>query len=387
MILVIADDFTGAAEIGGIGLRFGMQVEVNRGQFSQSEADLLIFDTDSRSVSESDAINKILALKLKLNSLKFYLIYKKVDSVLRGHVAKEIQCLMEILNKNIALLIPAKPSMNRIISERMYFIDEQPLHLTDFSKDPEHGVTTSDVTQLLGRFLDIKIGFLNTDDSIPENQISIGETKSVDDLSHWAEKIDDDVLPAGAADFFETLLRKKFSGKHLSKRTRILLGKRVLMVCGSSSDRSREALSKAIEEGKPVVNMPDQLFFEETENHFLFEQWVEKIALVLKKHNSAIVAINQPVTRKTGLAKRLRELTAVLTEKLLHQIKINELFVEGGATASEIMSRLGWQRFIPLDELAPGVVRMKLPQHPNLYLAVKPGSYHWPREVWNLFEK
>ena len=41
MIAVIADDFTGAAEIGGIGLRYGLDVIIQTKNVSQTACDLI----------------------------------------------------------------------------------------------------------------------------------------------------------------------------------------------------------------------------------------------------------------------------------------------------------------------------------------------------------
>jgi uncharacterized protein YgbK (DUF1537 family) len=66
---------------------------------------------------------------------------------------------------------------------------------------------------------------------------------------------------------------------------------------------------------------------------------------------------------------------------------LKELFVEGGATASEIAGRFGWNRFEPCDQLGPGVVRMKVLESDNIYLTIKPGSYVWPEGILNLISK
>jgi len=55
MIAVIADDFTGAAELGGLGLRYGMSVEIETEVTNDCKVDLLIIATDTRSVSKKQA--------------------------------------------------------------------------------------------------------------------------------------------------------------------------------------------------------------------------------------------------------------------------------------------------------------------------------------------
>jgi D-threonate/D-erythronate kinase len=55
MILTLADDLSGAAEAGGIALRFGLAAEVQTEFFPARDVDLIVRDTDSRTCSATDA--------------------------------------------------------------------------------------------------------------------------------------------------------------------------------------------------------------------------------------------------------------------------------------------------------------------------------------------
>ena len=59
MLLVLADDFSGAAEIGGVAHRYGLKTEIQLKLNANSTADIIVLDTDTRSLSESDAVTKI----------------------------------------------------------------------------------------------------------------------------------------------------------------------------------------------------------------------------------------------------------------------------------------------------------------------------------------
>ena len=71
-----------------------------------------------------------------------------------------------------------------------------------------------------------------------------------------------------------------------------------------------------------------------------------------------------------------------LIHRLLEQISIDELFVEGGATSYAILKRLEADRLIPVQQLARGVTRMELDKYTSLKMTVKPGSYKWPETIW-----
>ena len=97
MIGVIADDISGAAEIAGVGLRLGLSAEVLEKGRPSGKADLVCIDTDSRCCSASEAARRAAAAAKVLRRAGAKWIYKKVDSVLRGPVAAEIQAIRKEL--------------------------------------------------------------------------------------------------------------------------------------------------------------------------------------------------------------------------------------------------------------------------------------------------
>jgi uncharacterized protein YgbK (DUF1537 family) len=86
MIAVIADDFTGAAEIGGIGLRHGLNVIIETEPIRNRSADLIIIANDTRSLRADEASGQIAQITEHLMQLKPGFIFKKIDSVLRGNI-------------------------------------------------------------------------------------------------------------------------------------------------------------------------------------------------------------------------------------------------------------------------------------------------------------
>ena len=75
----------------------------------------------------------------------------------------------------------------------------------------------------------------------------------------------------------------------------------------------------------------------------------------------------------------LKQRLVLVIQKLLVQCKVKELLIEGGATTYSLLKSLNWKMLTPVEELSPGVVRMKVPDSP-VYLTLKPGSYHWPEK-------
>ena len=150
-ILVIADDFTGAAEIGGIAHLFGLSVKIQTSHQGPDdrENDVIVIDTNTRSFSPDKAY-KILQSKLnELDLSNFDFIYKKVDSVLRGPVTSEVKAILTILNFKKAVLVPANPSKDRTIRNGKYYINNIPIDQTEFRNDPEYPRKSAVVRDLI----------------------------------------------------------------------------------------------------------------------------------------------------------------------------------------------------------------------------------------------
>ncbi|HID56607.1 TPA: four-carbon acid sugar kinase family protein [Candidatus Poribacteria bacterium] len=383
MITVIADDFTGAAELGAIGFRYGLRGEIQRELELETGSELLVIDTDTRSRSEREARERVKDVAGSILEEKPEWIYKKVDSVMRGHILTELTAMMRALEKGKVLLIPANPSLGRTISGGTYFVKGRPLSETDFSKDPEYPATSSDVIELLGSSEEVEVRFLNRGRVLLPHGIAIGEAESKEDLLEWAAKLDEDTIPAGGSDFFRAILELKgFTPRPSERRMDRSKRGRSLFICGSGSDYSQRAIRRAERIGVPVCKMPIKLFKSERMIDEILRKWAEEIISAFERSHQVIATIGYPVVRDPILARRLQHFISALAEEVMDRISVEELYIEGGATASSVLRRLNWNRFYPCDELAPGVVRMRVVGKEDLYLTVKPGSYPWPKGIW-----
>ena len=326
MIVVIADDFTGAAELGGIGFRHGLKTEICTVVPAHPEVDLLVIAADTRSKDVEAAVADMLEITRRVCELRPELVYKKTDSVLRGHVVAELKVHMEVLGYKQALLVPANPALGRVVRGGRYFVNGVPVNETAFAKDPEFPVRSSDVKEMLG---------------YSGSAIIVGGAESVEDLWDWAGRVEPGVLLAGAAGFFSAIL----------DRRRLP----VLYVSGTTFESNREGVRRLYENGGPVLYMPVEM-----------ERAVE-----LLRGGKLVVAEGGGMS-----ALELRARMGKVIAEILEQVKVGELVIEGGSTAYSILKEAGLSRFVPEQELAQGVVRMRAPG--GMLVTVKPGSYGWP---------
>jgi D-threonate/D-erythronate kinase len=383
MIAVIADDFTGAAELAGIGLRYNLTVELGTEVNTATNADLFVIATDARSLPEVEAVAVMQKHTRALLALQPAMIFKKTDSVLRGHVLAEIEAQLSLTGFKKAVLVAANPALGRTIENGRYYLNGKPVHESSFAHDPDFAINSSLILDML-RSRGSSVYVKRFNEALPESGIIVGEAAQTADLQAWATRMDNTTLIAGASGFFTAMLDKLLAGKQRAKSD--LSTERLpfsLFVCGTTFSQSRNTIKQIKAAGGPVCYMPDEIIRSVHSGTYSYVKWANEVVALVKKHGKAIVAIHEDSTRDTAVgAGQLKEKMAGLVNEVLQRSMVQELIVEGGATAWALISQSKLTRFYPVEEMAPGVVRMQT-NDPNLFITVKPGSYRWPDGLWD----
>ena len=118
LVGIIADDLTGANDTAlqfhnsGANTKILLNNEISLDP--KTDADVWALSTESRNLTIDNAIE---ALQKTVNLIKerfsFNYIYKKIDSTLRGHIAIETLLVLEMLEYDAAIIIPAFPQEGR----------------------------------------------------------------------------------------------------------------------------------------------------------------------------------------------------------------------------------------------------------------------------------
>jgi uncharacterized protein YgbK (DUF1537 family) len=381
MIGVIADDLTGAAEIGAVGLRHGLRAEIIRSGLPNGQTDIVCFDTDSRSCSSNDAAKRAAAAARWLREAGAKWIYKKVDSVLRGHVVTEVEAAMHQLKLDRALLLPANPSLGRTIRDGHYFIHGKPIHKTEFGRDPEYPRRSSQVLRLLKVPEKFSICIGNGNRLLPGQTIVIGEAGTSQDVSEWAAVSGPEILLAGGSEFFSALLdrEKPVAGNGTGQFPSTPSG-RELFVCGTSTESSRKFVTAARRRKQPVVTLPAELVWGAELSPTARASITRRAVEAFEAHSRVILAVGLPLVQDAGIARRLSQNVVQIAEGVINEIPVTHVFAEGGATASELVRRMRWPRLTVEREQAPGVATLSVGNEQSTLLTIKPGTYNWPAQ-------
>ncbi len=351
MIAVIADDITGAAEMGGIAHRLGLRVKLTVKPEPSPDCDVLVIATDTRSMSVDKAVEESRQVASALAEIPgIDAIFKKTDSALRGHVAAELEALLSATDYERALYIPANPSKGRVIRDGVYYIGDTPLHETDFSFDPEFPAFSSKLSERLP--------------GCETKGIAYADAVSADDIRKAVADADDRTLLAGAADLFTAFLQKRFDCRGIAAEKCRIDFSDCLIVRGSTQ-------SKAIDCGVETAYMPTEVYDEAVTP----DGWIQQLVRQYAATHALIIAVHDRHRTGKEIAVYLRRTMADAVCALTATHPPAEIVIEGGATAFAILEKLGWNSFSITQEIAPGVIRMRAAN--GTHITMKPGSYPW----------
>lgn len=360
MIIVIADDITGAAEIGGIGVSFGMNTELCIQLPEKAiECDLLVIATDTRSMTERHSIEILEKILRQIRNIqKSPEIFKKTDSALRGHIFEEIDTILKHSHYNKAILLPQNPSKGRTIENGIYKINGIPLNETAFAYDPEYPAVSSDVHHIIKA----------------NNNINLKDASTRDDVKSALIEKDQNTLLAGAADLFtEYITSLGFNKEKTKHRTTVPNNDGVIIICGSTQSKSLDKEKFIVDNSIPIVNMTEESLFSNNTS-----AWHQQLMEAYQNKGSVVMTVGRIIDQGKTFANALKIKMAEACCKLFEKQIPSELIIEGGATAYTIIRALHLQTFEIEQEIAPGVIRMKCTLgHSTLHVVLKPGSYSW----------
>ncbi|MFD1771992.1 four-carbon acid sugar kinase family protein [Sphingobacterium suaedae] len=364
-ILVIADDLTGAAEIGGVALRYGLSAQIVHSVTEPITTDILIVNTNSRSMKIDRALSHLASVLPSQSIVDWSWIYLKFDSALRGHMREEIPFYKTAFCAQQVFFCPVNPKMGRLIRNGVYVVQGVPIAETDFKHDPEFPVRESDILQIMGP----ENWALQTEPKlIPDDRfflipaVAEGET-----LDRWADCLPKNALFAGAAAFFEALLRNRLEhGELLDSRIDAVQGQQ-LYICGSKHESSLRRLRELAPE--------EIVYWQKAGGEWHVAQELEQ---ALRKKERVVFAV---ATDTDSEARVIRKSMATSIAMLNEQYALQELVIEGGATARAVLKALQIDALRPIQEKGAGVITCAVPDT-EIYVTLKPGSYPWTKELW-----
>jgi len=388
MIGVIADDTTGANDIGIMFRKNGYAVKIltfEEDMVPENNCDVLIIDTDSRLDPLELSRFKVYKSAEILKKAGCEIFHKKTCSVFRGNIGVELDAMMDALKKDFAIISLAFPKNGRTTVHGIHRVNGELLENSNFAKDPVHPMTSSDLVSILSEetnkkvcSIDIEVVRMGAEklreaiEKVRKNcNYCIIDSETQEDLKIVAEASVGYECLGGSSAIGEEL--PKFLENKKSQNPVYKLdcddNNGVLVVSGSLTPQTRAQTAHLKEIGVPTLVVDSRKVFSED----LYEK--EKIKIVakgtalLKEGNDILImADNDNViiaeTKKRGkalnidelkISKMVSALLADIAETITKNINLKRLVVAGGDTSGTICRKLGIKGNYVLKEIETGL--------------------------------
>jgi D-threonate/D-erythronate kinase len=272
-----ADDLTGACDTGAPFAARGLEplVVIHDGHdpppWPSVTPAVLVVDTETRYGRTEEARERARWTGSALKAASPRVVYKKLDSTLRGHVAAEIDGMLDGAGLEMAFLSPAFPAQHRGTVDGCLLVDGRPADETPVACDPAFPRTGSSVLGLLAaegvrpiavlplatvrQGQDLVVSRLKRFAAVG-GRVLAADAETGADLSTLAEAgWGRPLLLAGSAGLATALARRQAC---VATRRPERPGRPLLVVAGSAHPATRDQLSRlARRDGLTVLAPPD----------------------------------------------------------------------------------------------------------------------------------
>lgn len=407
---IIADDLTGANDSGvqltkkGINTSVLFDIPESYQEFTEG----LVIDTDSRAMTVENAVAVTRDAGVFLKEEGFEVIYKKMDSTLRGHIGAELKALADVFQPEFIVVAPAFPAMGRTTKDGNHYIHNVKISDTETAEDPKHPVKNAFIPGVIEEDIGEKVGLLRQadihtdagafrekverfrDDSV---EYIVFDAGTEDDLQEAALKmsgISDDVIWAGSAGLAEVLPEVlDLAGDSVEVFDSAAVD--VMTVCGSLSQVTQEQVRFAAgKENITAVELdPVKFLSDEAEEYKTLT--VQRCLDGFAEGNDAVLYVPSNTelreqVQRVGNDLNLTsyEIGAVISKAIGEIVKataegnpdLNGFVLTGGDTAKDTSFHLGGIGFELVEELETGIPMGRLIGTEREYMVVtKAGAF------------
>jgi len=394
LVGIIADDLTGANDTAVQFHKQGASTKIllDSEYTPKVKAGIEVWalSSESRNVPADVAVGRVeRAIETLTTNFSFDYYYKKIDSTLRGNVALETLTMVNMLEYDAAIIIPAFPQEGRITVGGYHLVKGVPIGRTEIAIDPHSPITESHVPTLLRNQLgeessDI-VGVLDLrtvmngagpilvkmNELIKDGkQLIVADATSITDIEQLAlaiSKCEKKILPAGTAATAQVLAKYWLAGVEKEETPVQLENLPKLIISGTATQITANQIQK-LEQSDDIENIN----FIPLETKDILEgvnnDLVERILNNLKSgvtvcvHTSNLIAnfdgfsedsLNAELT-KEKLVSMITDYLGELTKQVMSEINLI-LITLGGETSYKCCKSINSNELRLIDESAPAI--------------------------------
>ncbi len=399
-IAVIADDITGAADaavqfcpvVGPVHM-----INAVGGELSATAihtAGLAVF-TNTRNIDAARASAIVRVAIENIHGLSPRLVYKKMDSCLRGNVGAEIDAMLQATGATATFVAPAFPQQRRTTVNDCHLIEGVPVADTEIGRDPLCPVRQSRLSGLLSTQSQMPVGHVDLtyleggSARLAERVLTLlgrgcrhiafdaVQTAHLDAVARLAWEHVEPFLLVGSAGLAGSLAR--ILGRDLplpaaADRPNI---KTWLFVCGSASRVLAAQVAKLARStgwthtalDPSALTAADGSTHRQARAAHLADKWSPGGMILSIRPVTDAAAIQDPDRMARGLAE--------VAAGLLATTAADGVFLSGGDTAEAFRHQIGASAVLIREEILPGLMRGEFVggPHNGLVLVTKAGAF------------
>lgn len=425
MIYIIADDLTGANDTGvqfskqGYNTQVVIMSETGKSQTLPSkDTDVFVIDTETRETDTATARERMKRILERLSVHDEDIVYKKVDSTLRGNIGAELDECMNALEKDTCIFAPSFPPNKRITVEGYLIVQDQLLGLSEYYDGDLEPEEASFIPALLKPHTNLSIARIDLkeviqgSDTILEKlqglyqagqKIIVVDAINGEQLQNILKssfEFEGSVLYSGSAGLANAL-SEMYGGKRHSTMNTSQSRKPVLIVNGSRrtiNQRQRDYLKTKIDFVEISIDV-DKIF---TEKKKYLEHCVTDSTLAVQERCHIVIypeplyldkQVIENMLLKHELDFREMELAirgflGELVANIMENTPVANMILTGGDTAIGVCSALQVYNLNIVDELLPGIpLSVGHYNRMPLNIVTKAGGFGEENTLYTLIDK
>ncbi|MCB9113384.1 MAG: four-carbon acid sugar kinase family protein [Caldilinea sp.] len=367
--VIFADDLTGANDTGVQFARAGLRTRVGfRWDHTRmlGGVEIIVVDTDSRALAPADAYRTLLAAAQAFVEMRVPVLYKKIDSTLRGPIGAELDAVLDAYDLDLALVCPAFPAARRTLLQGELRVGDLPVAQTSFARDPVTPVSESHLPALLQQQTRRSVHLVTLDqvtagvdalarhlDALRAGSGGIAVCDAVTDahlavIADAALALGEGALLAGAAGLARPLaerIGRRGAGEEYG---------RVLVVCGSMQPVVREQIATLVREDGAFVIALDAAIIT---GQAAWQPWIERVVrrVAGAPAQAPIVLTSPPDARLAGQEGAVLARLADLAAAVMECTRVDGVVATGGSTVRALCERWEVSGIDLVREMAPGI--------------------------------
>lgn len=406
--IVIADDVTGANDIGIMYAKAGLDTYVYSCKEIQSltetAGDVLVIDTDSRFDSYEKAYRKVYdALKaLPSEGVKQYI--DKQCSVFRGNIGAEFDAMLDALSEEFAVVVLGFPDNGRTTLHSIHYVHGTKLEDSQFRNDPVHPMRQSDLVDILQAQTKRKVGAIwyevydqgkgALEEALKKAketcQYVIMDVRDNQDLELLASVLQNERILCGSSALSAPLARLE-AGRQGRKKARAAkrASDRVFCMAGSLTSQTAGQTEYIKEHGYPVFTLDTEKIFDSKEREAEKERLLAEIGKAYEKNDFVMIhsmnrkeEVERTKERASLLGIGNTEVSSLVSAALsdiacqaIDGFEIRRIVVCGGDTSASLCEKLGVTGMKVLDEIEAGLPTCESVKEPYYRMVLKSGSF------------